>query len=229
MLKRKLQYQNLLMQKANSLEKTLMLGKTEGERRMAWQRMRWLGSISNSMGMNLSKLWEITEERGAWRAAARGSQRVKHDRVAEQRQLPLISTLWELLKQKTSHAATTVAPVLKACNKHILFGFLKHLDKSATDENPILSVQHCLGLQCSLQGCGSSKAADSHTRFPMVEITEFSFQCLQYAQRRQSKILLEHKDENVAIPSFVCLVFVFFPRMWNLRHATIVCCSNANG
>ena len=183
MLKQKLQYQHLLMQKANSLEKTLMLGKTEGERRMAWQRMRWLGSTSNSMGMNLSKLWETTEERGAWRAAVRGSQRVRHDRVAEQQQLLLISALWGLLKQKTSHPATIVAPVLKACNKHIPFGFLKHLDKSATDENPILSVQHCLELQCSLQGCGSSKAADSHTRFPMEEITEFSFQYLQYAQR----------------------------------------------
>ena len=54
------------MQRANSLEKTLMLGKTEGKRRRRWQRMRWLDSIIDSVDMNLSKLWEIVENRGVW-------------------------------------------------------------------------------------------------------------------------------------------------------------------
>ena len=55
------------MRRLNSLEKTLMLGKTEGKRRRGWQRIRWLDSITDSMDMNVSKLQEIVEDRGAWR------------------------------------------------------------------------------------------------------------------------------------------------------------------
>ena len=69
MLKLKLQYFGHLMWRANSLEKTLMLGKTEVKRRRGRQRMRWLDSTTDSMAMNLSKLWEIVRDRGAWRAA----------------------------------------------------------------------------------------------------------------------------------------------------------------
>ena len=61
-----------LMQRANSLEKTLMLGKVEGRSRREPQRMRWLDSVTDSMDMNLSELWEIVEDRGAWHAAVHG-------------------------------------------------------------------------------------------------------------------------------------------------------------
>ena len=71
MLKLKLQYFGHLMQRADSLENTLMLGKIEGRRR-GWQRMRWLDSIIDSMNMNLSKLQEMAEDRGAWHAAVDG-------------------------------------------------------------------------------------------------------------------------------------------------------------
>ena len=72
MLKLKLHYFGHLMQRANSLKKTLMSGKTEGKRRRGEQRMRWLDSITDSINMNLSKLQEIVKDREAWCAAIHG-------------------------------------------------------------------------------------------------------------------------------------------------------------
>ena len=80
MLKHKLQYFGHLMWRVDSLENTLMLGGIGGRRRRGWQRMRWLGGITDWTGMSLSKLWELVMDREAWHAAIHG---VRHDWATE--------------------------------------------------------------------------------------------------------------------------------------------------
>ena len=85
MLKPKLQYFVHLIGEANLLEKTLMLGRIEDKKKRGWQRMKWLDSITNSMDMGLTKLWEMVKGRKVWHTAVHGVAK-RHNLVTEQQQ-----------------------------------------------------------------------------------------------------------------------------------------------
>ena len=125
----KLQYFGYLMPRANSLEKTMMLGKIEGRRRRGRQRMKRLDGITDSMEVNLSKFQERVKDREAWRAAVHGVAKVRHNLATEQ-----LQQSWEvakMLKQDnpeltSSHGHTKITTIYRAMmNENDLFNAYK--------------------------------------------------------------------------------------------------------
>ena len=146
LLKLKLQYFGHLMLRAKSLEKTLMLRKIEGKRRRAWQKMKWLDTITDLIDVNWSRLWETVEDRGDWCAVVHGLQWARHDLVTKQQQKldnqvqKLRAAVWSLTLPLASYV--TMDKEIKSINQKkinklwLLFWMKIHLRVLNTDETP---------------------------------------------------------------------------------------------
>ena len=121
MLKLKLQFFGHMIGRADSFEKTLMLGKIEGRRRSEWQSMRWLDGITDSMEMGLGGLWKLVIDGEAWCAAVHGSQRVRHNWVTE---LPELNYDWSKMMPHCDFDILT--ELLSGKKKTLFFGGFCH-------------------------------------------------------------------------------------------------------